>query len=481
MKRFSLEMTGRWLTGTAVVLLAASCTSGGSEWTLVAAGARQDLEQALEELARVRSEVEEQRLPLVRELRRWEEELAQRRTQLERARRTADNELVELNVLRAEARTRSNELAAVEGLLGNYYEAFAGRLHPAEAGQYESVLRAFSRARAADVAPPAERLAAQLVVLEAGLARMERLLAGDVWEGKALAPNGELVEGQFVMLGPLVWFAATGDQGPAGVVQVRLNAPAPELVRVGSGAEEGIRQVVLQRRGQLPVDPTLGHALKLQATRDSLWTHIRKGGPVMVPILLLGGVAVGIFVWKWRQISRVPVASPEEVQSVLAALNEGNPDRALAEARALPGPVGRMLEAAVAHWREPKEYVEEVLYEKMLALRPRLERGLSFLALAAAAAPLLGLLGTVTGMINTFNVITVFGTGDPKLLAGGISEALITTEFGLIVAIPSLLLHALLSRRLKALLGEVEQISVSFLNGLPERHGTAPVSKGLDL
>ena len=107
------------------------------------------------------------------------------------------------------------------------------------------------------------------------------------------------------------------------------------------------------------------------------------------------------------------------------------------------------------------------MYEKMLVAKPELEKLLPFLALSAAAAPLLGLLGTVTGMINTFNAITVLGAGDPKTLAGGISEALITTEFGLIVAIPSLLLHAILSRKVKGIIGSMEQTATGFINGLP--------------
>jgi biopolymer transport protein ExbB len=106
------------------------------------------------------------------------------------------------------------------------------------------------------------------------------------------------------------------------------------------------------------------------------------------------------------------------------------------------------------------------MYEKMLVTKPRLERLMPMLALSAATAPLLGLLGTVTGMINTFNMITVFGTGDPKTLAGGISEALITTEFGLIVAVPSLLLHAFISRKGKGVLNSMEQTTVGFINGV---------------
>ena len=81
----------------------------------------------------------------------------------------------------------------------------------------------------------------------------------------------------------------------------------------------------------------------------------------------------------------------------------------------------------------------------------------------------MGLLGTVTGMINTFKLITVFGTGDARSLSSGISEALVTTEFGLIVAIPSLILYALLNRRVQGILTDMDKLSAAFLNGLPKK------------
>jgi len=87
-------------------------------------------------------------------------------------------------------------------------------------------------------------------------------------------------------------------------------------------------------------------------------------------------------------------------------------------------------------------------------------------AITAAVAPLLGLLGTVAGMIRTFNVITVSGTGDAKPLAGGISEALITTLFGLVVAIPALIIHALLSRRCQGIIQNTEKLGLTLVNGL---------------
>ena len=88
------------------------------------------------------------------------------------------------------------------------------------------------------------------------------------------------------------------------------------------------------------------------------------------------------------------------------------------------------------------------------------------MAITAAAAPLLGLLGTVTGMIKTFNLITIFGTGDAKSLSSGISEALVTTELGLIVAIPALILHGVLSRMTKEKIAALEQTALSFVNGV---------------
>ncbi len=99
----------------------------------------------------------------------------------------------------------------------------------------------------------------------------------------------------------------------------------------------------------------------------------------------------------------------------------------------------------------------------MLRELPKVNRGLGFLKIAAAVAPLMGLLGTVTGMIITFQAITLFGAGDPKLMAGGISQALVTTVLGLTVAIPTLLLHHLVSTRAKSINEVLEQEAVALV------------------
>jgi biopolymer transport protein ExbB len=154
---------------------------------------------------------------------------------------------------------------------------------------------------------------------------------------------------------------------------------------------------------------------------------------------------------------------------VLQHLEKEESGAALKLAQGIPGLAGELLATGVEHFDEKKEYIEEILYEKMLGARSKLERGLPFLALAATTGPLMGLLGTVTGMIATFKLISSFGSGDPKLLAAGISEALMATATGMAVAIPALLLHAFMSRKAKGILGSMEQTSVGFVNGVPER------------
>jgi biopolymer transport protein ExbB len=128
------------------------------------------------------------------------------------------------------------------------------------------------------------------------------------------------------------------------------------------------------------------------------------------------------------------------------------------------GPVRNVLISGLASRGEDRETLESVLQESILRELPRLERFLPTLNIMAAIAPLLGLLGTVTGMINTFHVITLYGTGDPRMMSGGISEALVTTMLGLAVAIPIMLIHTFLSRRVDHITGDMEEKAVALTN-----------------
>jgi biopolymer transport protein ExbB len=142
-------------------------------------------------------------------------------------------------------------------------------------------------------------------------------------------------------------------------------------------------------------------------------------------------------------------------------------------------PVARVVRAGLDVRGESREIQESVLQEAILHEMPLLQRGLAMLAVFGAVAPLLGLLGTVTGMIETFRVITLHGTGDPKLMSGGISEALVTTEIGLAIAIPVMLAHTWLKRRTDHVVGDMEEQAMHLVNTIDrQRDGGGPPPAG---
>lgn len=438
----------------------------------LAQSARRDLEEALQALAQTRSRVEQERLPLAREISALEQQLLERRAEVQRAERVQENALVELNALKAQTRARQDEVQFVQSLLAEYERAFRTRIHIGEAARLEPVLDQAERAAVAADLSAADRVAGRLGLLRASLDRLRGALGGERFEARVLAPDGHLVQGHLALAGPVGLFAAA-DSPLVGLVQQELNKADPVVVPLPPALESGVQALARNGEGTLALDPTLGNAVKLAAIEESTVEHIAKGGVVMIPILAIAFVALAIGALKWWQLSRVRLASNADLQIVLGHLRRGDPDQAIAHGRTIPGPAGELLVTAVQHADEKKEYIEEVLYERMLEAKPRLEAFLPFIALTAAAAPLLGLLGTVTGMITTFNMISIFGTGDPRTLSGGISEALITTEYGLYVAIPAVLAHAFLHRKVKGVLGSMEQTAVGFINGIPNTQEVA--------
>jgi biopolymer transport protein ExbB len=457
-----LRRRGRWgalaLAGWMSLQLAP-----GQDLGALAAGTAQDVGKALAELAEARKAVEADRVPLARELAALEQRVLDRRAELAKAQRFQENQLVELNALKAEARRRSEEVKYIDSLLTEYARAFQARLHFVEEPRYAALFADLEKAAAPDLTP-IQRLDRRAALLTAALTRTEGGMGGELFEGKALDKRGLLQQGKVALIGPVAIFAnAAGDV--AGPLQQELNKADPSVVDISKTLSEASRKLASTGSGELGLDPTLGNAFKLAALKESFYEKLEKGGWAMIPLLALGLSALLVALVKWIQLSRFRLARESDLQSVLRHLEEGAPDKALAHARAIPGPAGELLATAVRHADEKKEYLEEILYERMLAARTRLERGLPFLALTATTGPLLG---TVMGMIATFKLISSFGSGDPKVLAAGISEALIATATGMTVAIPALLLHAFLGRMAKGIIGSMEQTSVGFINGVPE-------------
>ena len=433
----------------------------------IRSGATDDLQKASAELSAVRQQIEAERLPLARKLSELEQTLGDRRAELAKAQRFQENQLVELNALKADARRQADEVKYVESLLTEYARAFRSRLNFIEEPRYKTLLEAVDAAAGASDLAPTERFSRRSVLLTTALDRAEKAQGGETFEGKALDKQGLVQSGKVVVFGPVSMFASSSGNA-AGLLQQELNKADPTIAQLDSHLVEVSRTVVTTGTGELVLDPTLGNAFKLSAMQETLYEKFAKGGLVMIPLLGLGLASLILAFVKWWQFSRVRLATEGDLQTVLQHIEKNDNGAALKHARSIAGVAGDLLATAVEHADEKKDYLEEVLYEKMLGARTRLERGLPFLALTATTGPLLGLLGTVTGMIATFKLISSFGSGDPKLLASGISEALMATATGMGVAIPALLLHAFLSRKAKSILGSMEQTAVGFVNGVPQ-------------
>lgn len=441
---------------------------------------RQRLEQSVAELAELRGRVAADKKPLSRRLRELEAELLQVRAEHQERTRTLDRSTLDVSNLRNEIKARDDEAAYLANLLGEYARNFDARLHIAEARRYEQVLEPARRAAAGEELPVREVHDAYTALLGAALERLHDALGGTGFPAAVLGEDGLRHQGRVAMVGPVAVFRSD-DGATVGIVEQRLNSLEPTAIAFRSPADAAAAaQLVESGAGELPVDATLGSAHKVEATEETLWEHVQKGGPVMVPIFAMAGVALLAALWKWLSLAMQRRPSRRRIEALLEAVGRGDRELAVQRAQTLRGPVGRMLQTGTEHLGEPRELVEEVMYEDVLRTRLKLQSLLPFIAICAASAPLLGLLGTVTGIITTFKQITVFGTGDPGALSGGISEALITTKFGLIVAIPSLLMHAWLSRKARGITGQMESAAVALVNRIGQSASLRRAMPGAD-
>lgn len=248
-------------------------------------------------------------------------------------------------------------------------------------------------------------------------------------------------------------FAQVKNQACSAEILSEISLENSELVI--KNFEEGRTQIV-------EIDPSMGRLKKMK--NRGLSEEISAGGIWMYPILFFGVSVFLIACAKAFQAFKIKRSRKGIVKKISALLAQDKIGEAKLLAQAEPYPYKDMLLALVENKDIEKSLLEEMAYEQMLGVGETLYSGLGFISLTAAISPLLGLLGTVTGIIKTFADLSIYGSGNPELMSGGISEALITTEYGLIVAIPSFVVHAILSRRAKSILSDMEKLAAGFLS-----------------
>jgi biopolymer transport protein ExbB len=197
-----------------------------------------------------------------------------------------------------------------------------------------------------------------------------------------------------------------------------------------------------------------------------MWELVRAGGPFMAPIILCSIAAVGILLERLWTLQRKRVL-PEDLIKKLSSFAEGGQvTPKIIEALEKNSPLGRVLAAALANRDRGREIMMERVQDTGRHVVHEMERFLNTLGTIASISPLLGLLGTVTGIIRAFNAVMLGGMGDPRMLAGGISEALITTAGGLAVAIPSFIAYRYLRGKVEGIVVDMEKIAVKFADSL---------------
>ena len=286
---------------------------------------------------------------------------------------------------------------------------------------------------------------------------------GDVrrGEGTFFLQDGTEVQGTVIRVGNVASYGVSGVQGgalaPAGEGQFKVWAESsPDTaLALAEGRPPEVLDMFLYESAQKAIEERAG---------KTLLTVINSGGTIAWIIVGLGALAACLIVLRMFFLRGASASTGRVDRAVGDLIEQGDIDAALQACKRLRGSAARVVASAVRNLDREREHIEDIVSEQILHESAHLNRFGTFIIVIAAVSPLLGLLGTVTGMISTFDIITEFGTGDPKLLSSGISIALVTTEVGLAVAIPALIFGNLLSGWAESIKDDMEKAALHVMN-----------------
>ena len=291
---------------------------------------------------------------------------------------------------------------------------------------------------------------------------IKKLSSVRVEEGNFYVKDGSEIQAKIVKIGNIASYAisdtASGALVPAGAGKFKLwNAPesATTANALATGQDvSSIKMFIYEN----------AHKEIADSVEKTVIDVINSGGIIGWVIMALGAVALLLVILRVFFLLGASKSTGVLAKQALAKLLSGGKDEALAFMKSKKGSTARVIKSTIRNLDREREHIEDIVSEAILHESGRLDRFGSVILVVAAVAPLLGLLGTVTGMIATFDIITEFGTGDPKLLSGGISIALVTTELGLIVAIPVLMLGNLLGGWAERIKDSMEHSALHIIN-----------------
>jgi len=307
-------------------------------------------------------------------------------------------------------------------------------------------------------------------MFETALGELDRRGAVRRVDGEFFLADGARVNGEIIHVGRIASYGLSergaGTLAPAGEGELKLwNEESAEAARALAAG---------QLVSPLPIFifETLSAEVEKKGAKGVFET-IADGGVIGWIIFFLGLLAAALVILRAVFLGRAGASTGRILDDISDHVRRGDREAALSVLKKRQGATARVVAAALRNLDRDREHLEDIVSESILHESGHLNRFGAFIMVIAAVAPLLGLLGTVTGMISTFDVITEFGTGDPKLLSGGISIALVTTELGLIVAIPTLLLGNLLSSWAERIKDDMEKAALRVTNQYAEARPVA--------
>ncbi|HYS05589.1 MAG TPA: MotA/TolQ/ExbB proton channel family protein [Candidatus Dormibacteraeota bacterium] len=400
-----------------------------------ARAARQDLDRSVKALADLRESIRSETVPLTKELAEAEGRLADEKRTYDEVSRRQDGARLEYENLGQAIKLRQEEAAYVGNLLDEYARGFDTVLHVGERPRVAADLEAARQAPQERDLTPRERCARQVGLLNASVARLNDLLGGTLFPGQAVDPGGTVRPGTFALIGPVSLFAAA--DGVAGIALPQAGSDSVAVRPLDEAGNAEVAQVAAAGKGLFPFDASRGGALQELINRGSLVGYFKKGGPIMWPLLCVSILAMSVILERLFFLARERRRrDPDTVAEIMSRLESGDADGALRAGEGSRDYVARSLTYALAHRQKS---FSDALMRATNQETVRFERAIPILDTIVTMAPMLGLLGTVTGIMNSFGMLGGGELGAPAQITGGIAEALIATAFGLGIAITTLI------------------------------------------